>query len=92
MDTYNNEIFTRIVKAGRRTYFLDVRSTKNTNELYITITEKKRTENDSEKFKIFLYKEDFDKFLAALNESVHYAKVNDKSNGQARKELFTNAG
>lgn len=56
------------------------------------MTEKKRTENDSEKFKIFLYKEDFDKFLVALNESIHYAKVNDKSNGQAKKELYTNAG
>jgi hypothetical protein len=80
------------VKAGRRTYFVDVRSTKNTNELYITITEKKRTENDSEKFKIFLYKEDFDKFSAALNETIRYAKVNDKSNGQARIESLVNIG
>ncbi|MCX8010993.1 MAG: PUR family DNA/RNA-binding protein, partial [Ignavibacteria bacterium] len=69
METYNTEIYTRIVKAGRRTYFIDVRATKNTSELYITITEKKRNENDSEKFKIFLYREDFDKFMTALTDS-----------------------
>lgn len=76
MDKYNPEIFTRVVKAGKRTYFFDVRSTKNTSELYITITEKKRNEVDTEKFKIFLYKEDFEKFLDALQESIDFAKNN----------------
>lgn len=75
MDKFNPEIFTRVVKAGRRTYYFDVRSTKNTSELYITITEKKRNEVDAEKFKIFLYKEDFEKFLNALQESIQFAKT-----------------
>lgn len=74
MEKYNPELFTKIIKAGRRTYFIDVRSTKNTSELYITITEKKRNEEDIEKFKIFLYKEDFDKFFEALAESIQFAK------------------
>lgn len=91
MENYNNEIFTRIVKAGRRTYFIDVRSTKNTSEMYITITEKKRTENEAEKFKIFLYKEDFDKFFQALSETIEYAKTNDKSVQTPRRE-FLNVG
>lgn len=77
MNKYNPEIFTKVVKAGRRTYYFDVRPTKNTSELYITITEKKRNEEDSEKFKIFLYKEDFEKFLNALQESISFAKNNE---------------
>lgn len=79
MEKYNPELFTKIVKAGRRTYFFDVRPTKNTAELYITITEKKRNEEDIEKFKIFLYKEDFDKFLNALKESIEFAKNNNSN-------------
>lgn len=79
MEKYNPELFTKIVKAGRRTYFFDVRPTKNTSELYITITEKKRNEEDTEKFKIFLYKEDFDKFLNALQESINFAKNNNSN-------------
>jgi len=78
LDKFNPEIFTRVVKAGRRTYYFDVRSTKNTSELYITITEKKRNEVDAEKFKIFLYKEDFEKFLNALQESIQFAKNNSQ--------------
>ncbi len=83
MDKFNPEIFTKVVKAGRRTYFFDVRPTKNTSELYITITEKKRNEVDIEKFKIFLYKEDFEKFLSALQESIQFAKNNEKKNSQS---------
>lgn len=78
MEKYNPEIFTKIVKAGKRTYFFDVRQTKNTAELYITITEKKRNEIDAEKFKIFLYKEDFEKFLNALKEAIDFAKNNSQ--------------
>ncbi len=80
MDKYNQEVFTRVVKAGRRTYFIDVRTTKGAGDHYITITEIKRNETDSEKFKIFLYKEDFDKFLIALTDSINFAKNNFKSN------------
>lgn len=77
MDKYNPEVFTKVIKAGRRTYFFDVRPTKNTSEFYITITEKKRNEETSEKFKIFLYKEDFEKFLSALQESIEFARKNN---------------
>jgi hypothetical protein len=83
VDKYNPEVFTKIVKAGRRTYFFDVRPTKNTSELYITITEKKRNEETSEKFKIFLYKEDFEKFLSALQESIEFAKKNNSEQSKS---------
>ena len=62
-----NEVLSRAVKAGKRTYFFDVKSTK-TDELYLTITESKRKFNAEtgnffyEKHKVFLYKEDFEKF------------------------------
>lgn len=64
------------LKAGRRrTYFFDVRTTKQ-NDYYITITESKKRHDDSyEKHKIFLYKEDFLKFVAALNDSVNHVRT-----------------
>ncbi len=64
------------LKAGRRrTYFFDVRTTKQ-NDYYITITESKKRPDDSyEKHKIFLYKEDFLKFVAALNDSVNHVRT-----------------
>jgi hypothetical protein len=71
------EIFSKKVKAGKRTYFFDVKSTRS-NDYYLTITESKRKVNGDnftyEKHKIFLYKEDFFKFVEALNESVDYVK------------------
>lgn len=71
------EIYSAKVKAGKRTYFFDVKSTRS-NDYYLTITEsKKRFKEDGftyEKHKIFLYKEDFNKFLSALNTSVAHIK------------------
>jgi Protein of unknown function (DUF3276) len=71
------EIYSAKVKAGKRTYFFDVKSTRS-NDYYLTITEsKKRFKEDGftyEKHKIFLYKEDFNKFLSALNGSVAHIK------------------
>lgn len=71
------EIFSRRVKAGKRTYFFDVKATKS-NDYYLTITESKRRMRDDtftfEKHKIFLYKEDFGKFLEALQEAVDHVK------------------
>jgi len=71
------EIFSKKVKAGKRTYFFDVKSTRS-NDYYLTITESKRKMNGEnftyEKHKIFLYKEDFFKFVEALNESVDHVK------------------
>jgi len=72
-----DEIYSTKVKAGKRTYFFDVKSTRS-NDYYLTITEsKKRFKEDGftyEKHKIFLYKEDFNKFLEALTNSVDHVK------------------
>jgi hypothetical protein len=70
---YKDEIFTKRVRAGKRTYFFDVKSTKSEKDFYITITESKRVgEEEYEKHKIFLYKEDFQKFADALDETTDY--------------------
>jgi len=74
------EIFSKSVRAGKRTYFFDVKSTKG-NDYYLTITEsKKRFGEDGkffyEKHKIFLYKEDFEKFSEGFTESVSHIKNN----------------
>lgn len=72
------EIFSKRVKAGKRTYFFDVKSTRS-NDYYLTITESKRKyKEDSfyyEKHKVFLYKEDFAKFVNALQETVDHIKT-----------------
>lgn len=69
----NDEVYSKVIKAGKRTYFFDIKSTKG-NDLYLTLTEsKKTTENGSEYFqkhKIFLYKEDFEKFQEGLSEVI----------------------
>jgi hypothetical protein len=69
---FRDEIYSVAVRAGKRTYFFDVKSTRR-DEFYLTITEsKKRFEQDGhfhfEKHKIFLYKEDFEKFIEGLQE------------------------
>ena len=73
----NSEIFSKRVKAGKRTYFFDVKATRS-EDYYLTITESKRKPRGDgftyEKHKIFLYKEDFSKFVNALNESVDHIK------------------
>ena len=74
-NNYKDEIFTKRVRAGKRTYFFDVKSTKSEKDFYITITESKRIgEEEYEKHKIFLYKEDFEKFRDALSETVEHVK------------------
>jgi hypothetical protein len=70
------EIFTKVVRAGKRTYFFDVKATRK-DDYYLTITEsKKRLGKEGkvfyEKHKIFLYKEDFDKFSEGLKDAVTY--------------------
>jgi hypothetical protein len=73
---YKDEIFTKRVRAGKRTYFFDVKSTKSEKDFYITITESKRVGDDEyEKHKIFLYKEDFEKFREALAETVEHVNT-----------------
>ncbi|OEK04927.1 DUF3276 family protein [Roseivirga misakiensis] len=72
-----NEIFSKRVRAGKRTYFFDIKATRS-NDYYLTITESKRKYKEDgftyEKHKIFLYKEDFSKFVNALNETVDHVK------------------
>lgn len=72
------KIYSKRVRAGKRTYFFDVRSTRS-NDYYLTITESRRHPQGEgftyEKHKIFLYKEDFNKFVEALQESVDHVKT-----------------
>lgn len=74
------DVYSKVVRAGKRTYFFDVKATRR-NEFYLTITEsKKRIGREGkfffEKHKIFLYKEDFEKFAEGLAEVVDYIKMN----------------
>jgi hypothetical protein len=71
-------VYSISVKAGKRTYFFDVRDSKN-GDYYLTITESKKIYDDSgnfkfEKHKIFIYKEDFMKFLEGYNDVVAFVK------------------
>lgn len=74
------EIFSQTVRAGKRTYFFDVKATR-ADEKYLTITESKRRFNNDqgkffyEKHKIFLYKEDFQKFLDGLNGAIEFIET-----------------
>ena len=88
-DSEHREIFSKAVRAGKRTYFFDVKATKR-NDYFLTITEsKKRFQKDGrfffEKHKIFLYKEDFEKFADGFTEVIDYIK-NVKSNEQGVNE------
>ena len=77
-DSDKNEIFSKRVRAGKRTYFFDVKATRS-NDYYLTITESKRKYKDDgftyEKHKIFLYKEDFNKFMEAFGSAVNHVKT-----------------
>ena len=75
-EKYRNEIYSKSVRAGKRTYFFDVKSTRS-GDHYLTITESKKKFDQEgnfhfEKHKIFLYKEDFEKFTAGLKEAVEF--------------------
>lgn len=71
------EVFSKRVRAGKRTYFFDVKATRS-NDYYVTITESKKRFEDGQfiKHKIFLYKEDFEKFAEGLQDVVEYIKAN----------------
>ncbi len=83
MGDYDNrereEVFSKKVRAGKRTYFFDVKATRS-NDYYVTITESKKRLEDGVfiKHKIFLYKEDFEKFAEGLTETVEYIKSNQE--------------
>ena len=94
---FREEIYSKAVRAGKRTYFFDVKSTRR-DEFYLTITEsKKRFEQDGnfhyEKHKIFLYKEDFEKFFEGLQEVITYIEQNQQEDlvSQTDSEEFADA-
>ena len=75
-EDFGEQILSKVVKAGRRTYFLDVRATRG-NDYFLTITEsRKKTAADGsvtyDRHKIFLYKEDFSKFMDGLEEVIGF--------------------
>lgn len=86
-DTYErsgDDVYSKPVRAGKRTYFFDVKATKN-NDYYLTITEsKRRIEKDGrfvyDKHKVFLYKEDFEKFTEGLEEVIKFIRDKNPSN------------
>lgn len=89
------EIFSKPVKAGKRTYFFDVKATRG-NDYYLTITESKKRFGDDgrfhyEKHKIFLYKEDFDKFADGLQEVINFIREQKghENNGAAEGPVST---
>ena len=76
-------VFSQAIKAGKRIYYLDVKKNRK-DELFLAITESKKLESEDvnspvqfEKHKIFLYKEDFDKFVNGLNEVLNYIRENN---------------
>lgn len=76
-DKRMESVYSKRIRAGkRRTYFFDVRTTRG-NDYYLTITESRKRFNDDgyDRHKIFLYKEDFNKFIKALSEAVDYVKT-----------------
>lgn len=93
-DSERDEVFSKSVRAGKRTYFFDVKATRR-NEYYITVTESKKRFHDDgrfyfEKHKIFLYKEDFEKFKDGLDEVLQFiqnAGHNSLSEHEAINEL-----
>ncbi len=73
------EVFSKKVRAGKRTYFFDVKATRS-GDYYLTLTESKKRLEDGVfvKHKIFVYKEDFEKFTEGLTETVEYIKNNQE--------------
>ena len=105
-ENYRDEIFSKSVRAGKRTYFFDVKSTKG-KDLYLTITESKKRFNDDGKFffekhKLFLYKEDFEKFeegfrealeaISKLKESGEYPDLKSDSFNEKNEEVKSEKG
>ena len=87
------EIFTKVVRAGKRTYFFDVKATRK-DDYYLTITESKKrlgTEGKVfyEKHKIFLYKEDFEKFSEGLKDAVTYISNGKEAAGITEPVSFS---
>lgn len=93
----NDKVYSNSFKAGKRFYFFDVRKTKN-NDFYLTITESKRLINQDngqfiiEKFKIFLYKEDFQKFKDGLEDVLEFIDNASNTGNCMPEEDMTQSG
>ena len=84
MSNEQNEMYSKVVRAGKRTYFFDIKATKG-NDLYITLTESKKSfgedgDGNYQKHKIFLYTEDFEKFREGLDDVL--AKIEELKSQQ----------
>jgi len=86
-----DDLFSKVVRAGKRTYFFDVKATR-ANQQYLTITESKRRFNEDqgkffyEKHKIFLYGEDFEKFRDGLNSAISFIE-----DGESHEDLSSSS-
>ena len=86
-----DDLFSQVVRAGKRTYFFDVKVTR-TNQQYLTITESKRRFNEEqgkfyyEKHKVFLYGEDFDKFKDGLNAAIDFIETGQENTTEPVEE------
>jgi hypothetical protein len=89
-EKFRQEIYSNVMRAGKRTYFFDVKSTRN-DEYYLTITESKRRYSENGKFyyekhKVFLYQEDFDKFTDSLTDVIKFIKENQPGEKTENRE------
>ena len=88
------DLFSTVVRAGKRTYFFDVKATRS-NQQYLTITESKRRFNEDqgkffyEKHKVFLYGEDFEKFKDGLNAAITFIETGEVKNEPPVEDLET---
>lgn len=89
-----DDLFSKVVRAGKRTYFFDVKATR-ANQQYLTITESKRRFNEEqgkfyyEKHKVFLYGEDFEKFKDGLNAAINFIETGEENKGKQVYESET---
>jgi len=86
----NEEVYSKVVRAGKRTYFFDIKSTRG-NDLYLTLTESKKSMVNGrmsfQKHKIFLYKEDFEKFSDGLQDVIEkIAELKESGEYKSEKE------
>ena len=87
-DTNNENLFSRRIRAGKRTYFFDVKATESAKDYFIVITESRRLSGEKfEKHKLFLYKEEFRKFFKALDETVNFVDRNILSRDEKSIEV-----
>lgn len=85
-ERFRQEIYSKVIRAGKRTYFFDVKSTRN-DEYYLTITESKKKFSENGKFhyekhKVFLYQEDFEKFMESLEDVMQFIHENQPETDQ----------